>query len=96
MTTFEGNEEPTAKMPPGMARATLRDSLANYYAAWLDSPLPELAGKTPRQAVRTPAFRPHVHALIRELEDKARDTGLTDLYDFDDLRRAIGLAPRSS
>ncbi|HEY3495309.1 MAG TPA: hypothetical protein VGK73_11510 [Polyangiaceae bacterium] len=94
MATTE--EEPTAKMPPGLARAALRDSLAHYYATWLDIPLHELGGNTPRQAARTAAGRLQVHPLVEELENKARETGLSDTYNFDDLRRALGLAPRSS
>jgi hypothetical protein len=49
--------------------ASVQEMLNKQYMAWLDTPLPVLGGKTPRQACRTPDGRRQVTMLIRTAPD---------------------------
>jgi hypothetical protein len=55
-----------------------------HYARWLDDPLPALAGRTPREAIRTAAGREQVEDLLRGIEN-SRERGRKQgeaAYDF--------------
>lgn len=62
-----------------------------HYADWADQPLPALAGRTPRQAVRTPAGRRQVDLLLREMENHEQRSGDSAPFDFASLRRDLAL-----
>ncbi|MBI5725558.1 MAG: SEC-C domain-containing protein [Planctomycetes bacterium] len=49
--------------------ASLQEMLNKQYMGWLDTPLPVLGGKTPREACRTPDGRRQVAILIRTTPD---------------------------
>ena len=49
--------------------ASLQEMIDRQYMEWIDTPLPVLGGKTPRQACRTPAGRQQVTMLIRTMPD---------------------------
>jgi hypothetical protein len=48
---------------------TLQEMMNKQYMKWIDTPLPVLGGKTPRQACRTEAGRQQVTMLIRTTPD---------------------------
>jgi len=60
-----------------------------HYADWVDHPLPALAGKTPRDAVRTPKGRTSVDVLIKEMEYMEQQAGGA-AFDFSGIRRELG------
>jgi len=49
--------------------ASLQEMIDKQYMEWIDTPLPVLGGKTPRQACRTDAGRQQVTMLIRTMPD---------------------------
>ena len=49
-------------------QAQVREMMVRHYAAWVDEPIPALQGKTPRDAVRSPAGREKVDALLKDIE----------------------------
>jgi len=56
------------EMTPELA-AGLQEMMDRHYIEWIDTPLPALGGKTPRQACRTEAGRRQVTMLIRTMPD---------------------------
>lgn len=64
-------------MPEGIDPAALADALAGAirrtYANWADEPVPALGGRTPRQAIATPAGLERVKGLLRSYEDGEAD-----------------------
>lgn len=77
--------------PPAELAPVLLDFKRRHYADWVDQPLPALAGKTPRQAVRTPAGRRKVDLLLREMENHEQRSGDSAPFDFSALRRDLAL-----
>ncbi|MDI6448501.1 DUF7309 domain-containing protein [Anaerobaca lacustris] len=49
--------------------SSLQDFMNKHYMGWIDTPLPALGGKTPRQTCRTEAGRQRVLTLIRTMPD---------------------------
>lgn len=58
------------EMTPELA-SSVQEMMDKHYMGWLDTPLPALGGKTPRQACRTEAGRQDVTMLIRTMPDPA-------------------------
>jgi len=56
------------EMTPEMA-AALQDMLDKQYMRWIDTPLPVLGGKTPREACQTETGRQQVTMLIRTMPE---------------------------
>lgn len=56
------------EMTPELANS-LQEMMDKHYMGWLDTPLPALGGKTPRQAWRTKAGRQEATMLIRTMPD---------------------------
>ncbi|HEX8704177.1 MAG TPA: SEC-C domain-containing protein [Myxococcaceae bacterium] len=69
----------------------LRELKAQHYAGWVDAPLPVLKGKTPREAVRTPAGRRRVELLLKELEHCEALLPESERTDLTPLRGELGL-----
>lgn len=82
---------PAAKAPSKLEREAIAQFLTAHYDAWPDAPLPALAGRTPREAMRTAKGRREVDALLREMEHGTGGLEMAGLYDFGRLRRALGL-----
>lgn len=55
-------------LPPEVLSQVIEDALRRSYANWADEPIPALAGKTPRQAMRTAAGLERVKGLLRSYE----------------------------
>ncbi|NDC62391.1 MAG: hypothetical protein EBZ59_00015 [Planctomycetia bacterium] len=60
-----------------------------FLAAWPDTPLPELLGKTPREAVKQPEGRRRVEALLAEGEATSRRRDAADAWAA--MRERLGL-----
>jgi hypothetical protein len=56
------------EITPGMASA-LQEMFEKRYMEWLDTPLPVLGGRTPRQTCKTAAGRQQVTMMIRTIPD---------------------------
>jgi hypothetical protein len=68
--------------------AALEEMARRYEAAWLDEPIPALAGHTPRECANDPTRRPD---LIRLLDSFKQDTGQPGTMSPARLRAALGL-----
>jgi hypothetical protein len=73
--------------------------LALHYGTWAQHPLPALDGRTPAQAVKDSDGRARVSALIEEMERMEREGAVhrgagAKAFDFDPLRRELGLGER--
>lgn len=62
-----------------------------HYADWADHPIPALAGKTPRAAVRTKAGRQMVDLLLKENENLEARAPAGQRFNFSRIRRELGL-----
>ncbi|HEY5179079.1 MAG TPA: hypothetical protein VIJ07_04785, partial [Dermatophilaceae bacterium] len=69
--------------------AALEEMAGKYEAAWLDEPIPALAGHTPRECTHDPTRRPD---LIRLLDSFPEDTGRPGTMSPTRLRAALGLS----
>ena len=56
------------EITPGMASA-LQEMFEKRYMEWLDTPLPVLGGRTPRQTCKTAAGRQQITMMIRTIPD---------------------------
>jgi len=92
----QGRPAPPARetrsgLPPGEAARLLREFKQRCYADWPDTALPALGGKTPREASRTRSDRHRVELLIKDMENHEARLPENERFDFDVLRKALGL-----
>lgn len=71
--------------------ALLRQVKTQHYQRWLDDEIPALGGLTPRTAVRVPAMRREVEALLDGIDDLEARLPLGQRFDTTGLRRELGL-----
>ena len=69
--------------------AALKEMARNYETAWLDEPIPALAGHTPRECAHDPTRRPD---LIRLLDSFPEDDGRPGTMSPARLRAVLGLS----
>ncbi len=96
MPAGQGAKPPDAGLSPEALAELVEDTLRRMYAKWPDEPIPALAGKTPRQAINTPAGLERVKGLIRmyeasEKRQAAQQGRRTISFDF--LWQALGISP---
>jgi hypothetical protein len=82
-------------LPPEVMAELMEKAIRQSYATWADEPIPALGGKTPRQAIGTPAGLERVKGLLRGYEasetQQARREGRRAIsYAF--LWKALGIA----
>ena len=82
-------------LSPEALAQLVEDTLRRMYAKWPDEPIPALAGKTPRQAIDTPAGLERVKGLLRlyeasEKQQAAQQGRRTISFDF--LWQALGIS----
>jgi hypothetical protein len=86
---------PPPDLDPQALGEIIAQALRRSYANWADEPIPVLGGKTPRQAIATPAGLERVKGLLREYEageaEQARAQGRPEVS-FQFLWDALGLA----
>jgi len=87
----DASDDDMPEIPAELMQQMLGEQLKAHYATWPDIALPALAGKTPRQALESASGRAQVEALLKDMEHTSHGTPLASAYDFDDLRRALGL-----
>ena len=78
--------------PPPEAEQLMLDFKRRHYAEWLDTALPALEGRSPREAARTARGRDAVDVLLKDMENHEQRHAGRNAFDFGDLRRALGLA----
>ena len=79
------------ELPPAEMDAIIRQYKANFYARWVDEPVPALGGKTPRQAIRSKAGRAQVDVLLKQIEHtESRQPGGPQV-DLTSIRTELGL-----
>jgi tetratricopeptide (TPR) repeat protein len=82
---------PTTFVDPGSdpaIAAAMNEFAAKFETAWLDEPIPALAGHTPRECADDPTLRPD---LIRLLDSFPEDDGQPGTMNPARLRAALGL-----
>ncbi len=82
------------KLPPGVKSIKeLEKKLDEYYAGWIDQPLPALKGRTPREATRTPEGRKELNLVLTELENiyKHAKTRGEPYFDLNKIRKELNL-----
>lgn len=62
----------TPNLPPEVIAQAIEQALHRHYANWADEAIPALGGRTPRQAITTPAGLERVKGLLREYEEGER------------------------
>jgi hypothetical protein len=62
----------TPDLPPEAIAQAIEQVLHRHYANWVDEAIPALGGRTPRQAITTPAGLERVKGLLREYEEGER------------------------
>jgi hypothetical protein len=62
----------TPDLPPEVIAQAIEQVLHRHYANWADERIPALGGRTPRQAITTPAGLERVKGLLREYEEGER------------------------
>jgi hypothetical protein len=84
---------PEELVPPAEAARVLAGFKDGHYRAWLDVPLPALAGRTPRHAARLKTLRPRLIDLLKELENHEARAASPEspAYDFRWMWRELGL-----
>jgi hypothetical protein len=94
----EGDHAPDPRQEELLKHPEVREHLAkvlgDHWSGWVDTKIPALGGKTPRQAVKTPAGRESVEALLLGAErDAARFPQLPEMAveAVRNARRALGL-----
>ncbi|HID22435.1 MAG TPA: DUF2384 domain-containing protein, partial [Planctomycetaceae bacterium] len=68
----------------------MREFKEQYYARWLDLPVPALDGMTPRDAARTKQGRRQVDVLLKEMENRECRLPKEERFDFSGIRRELG------
>lgn len=62
----------TPDLPPEVIAQAIEQALHRHYANWADEAIPALGGRTPRQAITTPAGLERVKGMLREYEEGER------------------------
>jgi hypothetical protein len=70
--TLRSSSASTPDLPPEVIAQAIEQVLHRHYANWADETIPALDGRTPRQAITTPAGLERVKGLLREYEDGER------------------------
>ena len=85
---------PSSEVPPEVQAELIGQFLEQHYAGWLDTPLPALDGRTPREAAALKSARPKLISLLKHMEsssDRDRRAG-KPAYDFGWMWAELGLA----
>jgi hypothetical protein len=69
----------------------IRNQKASHYESWLDTSIPALGGKTPKQAARSLRGRDALNALLKRIENAEAREPAAARYDVNILRRALGI-----
>jgi hypothetical protein len=89
----EQSHQKKSERPPEIARQLIHDHLNRHYRETLDTPIPALGNKSPRQLVRTTSGREKVIDWLKDLEKSYanRADSLMAQYDFSWMWKELGL-----
>jgi tetratricopeptide (TPR) repeat protein len=94
---------PRCRFPRQSDAAKARDMMKElrretYVQRWPDIPVGSLDGKTVREAARdaNPVLRNRASAAVLNLELASEESGAEDVFDFNELRRTLGLPDRTT
>jgi hypothetical protein len=80
-------------LSPDEAAGLVREFKKRHYAGWLDTPIPALGDRTPREAVRTREGKYSVDVLLKDMENQEHRLPEGDRFGFSGIRRELGLDP---
>ena len=86
----DGPPPPPDEPPSDELRGELQELLAKQMSSWVDTPIPALGGKTPRQACATSEGRRKVERMVRTLPAASSPYGPIE-PPRDELLRELGL-----
>lgn len=81
------------RLPSAEEKEMMKAFLENYYRSWLDTSLPALHGKTPREAAKTEEGRERLELLLRDFEMSNQEKGDHRRIDVQALRQELALIP---
>ena len=88
----DNKEKHTFKLPKGVrSKKQFNSELDSYYAQWIDTPLQQLDGLSPREAILSPESRQKLESILVELEllyDDAKKAG-EPYYEVSKLREEL-------
>jgi len=89
----EQPDEPEPEETSPEAQLALKEMLAAHAEAWVDTKIPALGGRTPKEAVKNPDGREIVEGLLLEWERRNKESGDTVIrsFDVDAIRKKLGL-----
>jgi len=82
--------EQAVPMTPELA-ADLRERMHSHYMGWLDTPIPALGGKTPRETCKTAKGRQKVALMIRTMPKPGGPAGVDIEVPREEMLRELGL-----
>ena len=85
--TFSTEPERTPEI-----QALEAELMQRHWDAWIDTKVPALGNRTPRQAAKTAKGRERLEALLSDFARAAEQRSSTFQPDLADLRRRLGLA----
>lgn len=85
------NKKSIPYQPTPEERKITKHFLSDYYKKWLDTPVPALNGKTPRQAAKTQDGRERLEILLRDFELGNERKEVHEQIDVDWLRKELNL-----
>ena len=80
----------SVEITPDLA-ASLQEHFTKHYMGWLDSPLPALEGKTPRQMCRSNAGQQKVAMLIRSISSPVGNPGVKIEVPYQEMFKELGI-----
>ncbi len=83
--------KPEREAPPEL-RPIEEEMVRRHWEEWLDTRVPALGNKTPRQAARTPGGRERLEALLAVFERDAEHSPMREATHLVDIRERLGLA----
>lgn len=92
--TMAERREPSGQgedIPPEVKSQIMQEMLDRHYREWMDSPIPALKGKTPREAVGLKDYRYLLEDLLRQLEHSNSGISEDVEYDISWIRKELGL-----
>jgi hypothetical protein len=94
VASFMNEDEQKALQNRPEVRKAMKEMMDKHWEGWLDTDIPALGGKTPRQAVQTAKGRESVQALLRdfELHEKNSVQPVSQQPYIDWVRKELGLS----
>ncbi|MBI3493186.1 MAG: DUF2384 domain-containing protein [Acidobacteria bacterium] len=92
--TGEAHVEPEREPPPEL-QPIEEEMIRRHWEAWLDTRVPALGNKTPRQAARTPGGRERLEALLAQFERDVEHAPTREATHVAAIREKLGLTKQT-